>query len=197
MTQAWLDLRKTPDGSYDAVRQAGVHARVAAVVDADPDRMGELPPTVLGVYAGPDVQRWYEAAEPPDPAEFGAEALLLPVRTSAELDRLSAGGDGLVAAIDVVDEASLALACRSASSRPRTVVSFADPTKIPLEIVIAAADKRSGELVCAVAEPRGGGDRARRAGDRAPRRSSAPRRRSARSRTDQAVLQPTAWNRWS
>lgn len=157
MTQAWLDLRKTPEASYDAVRQAGVHARVAAVVDADPARMDELPPTVLGVYAGPEVQgwaeRWDEAAELPDPSEFGAGALLLPVRTPAELDRLAAGGEGLVAAIDVVDEASLALACRSASSRPRTVVSFADPTKIPLEIVIAAADKSSGELVCSVSSP--------------------------------------------
>jgi 3-amino-4-hydroxybenzoic acid synthase len=157
VTQAWLDLRKTPDALYDAVRQAGVHARVAAVVDADPVRLAELPPTVLGVYAGPEIEHWDErwdrAGELPDPAEFGAGALLLPVRTPAQLDRLAAGGDGLVADITVVDEASLVLACRSASSRPRTVVSFADPTKIPLEIVIAAADKSSGELVCAVATP--------------------------------------------
>ncbi|HJQ01828.1 MAG TPA: 3-dehydroquinate synthase II family protein [Jatrophihabitans sp.] len=153
MTRAWLDMRKTPDDCYDAVRQAGIHARVAAIVDTEPARLAELPPTVLRVYSVPDGQRWRDVGQPSDRTELGVDLMLIPVDGPADLDRLDALGPSFVADISVTDQASLALACRSASSRVFTVVSFADPTRIPLEIVIAAADKSSGELVCQVASP--------------------------------------------
>ena len=45
------------------------------------------------------------------------------------------------------DDATLRLACAAAVALPFTVVRFADPTKIPLEIVLAAADRAEGRLV--------------------------------------------------
>jgi 3-amino-4-hydroxybenzoic acid synthase len=50
----------------------------------------------------------------------------------------------------VVDEPTLSLACDAAVGLPHTVVRFRDPTKIPLEIVIAAADRSEGKLICEV-----------------------------------------------
>jgi len=46
----------------------------------------------------------------------------------------------------------LTLACDAAIALPYTVVQFKDPTKIPLEIVIAAADSSPGELICRAAD---------------------------------------------
>ncbi|MGI8665121.1 MAG: 3-dehydroquinate synthase II family protein [Jatrophihabitans sp.] len=152
MTNAWADLRSTPEQAFDAVRQAAVHARVAAVIERVAGHLAELPPTVLRVYGGDELADWTQWQQPPAAADFEADLILLPVSSEQQLDRLDGFGPDFVASISVVDQASLDLACRSASRRPRTVVSFADPTKIPLEIVIAAADKSAGELICAVAD---------------------------------------------
>src|SRR5262249_34729991 len=56
-------------------------------------------------------------------------------------------GEDAVGWVDVHDDPTLRLACAAAITLPRTVVRFADPTKIPLEIVLAAADRSAGELV--------------------------------------------------
>jgi 3-amino-4-hydroxybenzoic acid synthase len=66
-----------------------------------------------------------------------------------EESQLHALGAGTVGWVDVRDDPTLRLACAAATTLPRTVVSFADPTKIPLEIVLAAADRSAGQLVTA------------------------------------------------
>lgn len=52
--------------------------------------------------------------------------------------------------VEVSDAASLETACASARSEPWSLVAFLDPTKIPLEIVLAAAEGAAGRLVTAV-----------------------------------------------
>ncbi|WP_336087705.1 3-dehydroquinate synthase II family protein [Nocardia sp. SSK8] len=54
--------------------------------------------------------------------------------------------------VHVVDDPTLQLACHYAQHWPATVVRFQDPTKIPLEIVIAAADGAEGRIICGVGD---------------------------------------------
>lgn len=153
MTRIWADLREAADDDVTAVREAAVHAGASAIVDDDAARLADLPPSVTRVYAGADTRSWSTWTESVPPRRHNADQMLLPVSTRDELDRLAAYGDEFVANVEVVDQRTLDVACASAVSRPRTVVSFADPTKIPLEIVIAAADRSTGELICRVADP--------------------------------------------
>jgi 3-amino-4-hydroxybenzoic acid synthase len=55
--------------------------------------------------------------------------------------------------VEVVDAESLDQACRSAQTQPWTVIQFRDPTKIPLEIVLAAAADAKGSIVTVAADP--------------------------------------------
>ncbi|MBW4717539.1 3-dehydroquinate synthase II family protein [Saccharothrix obliqua] len=145
MKLAWIDIRAVPEARRESVVDAAVHARVDAIVHDDPALLATLPNTVrkvllpaTGAPAHDDLVVLREAAD------------------DAALDGLlaaSRGGERDVAAlVDVVDDATLTLACRSATALPYTVVRFKDPTKIPLEIVIAAADSAPGQLICAAAD---------------------------------------------
>lgn len=91
----------------------------------------------------------------------GIDLLLRKFGTQEELDALAAdnraaggtgGTDGTPAAgfIDVRDDRTLTLSCAGAMALPYTVIHFADPTKIPLEIVLAAAESAEGKLVTVV-----------------------------------------------
>jgi 3-amino-4-hydroxybenzoic acid synthase len=135
---AWIDLRTVPQQQVEAVVAAAVHARVAGVVSDDPALLATLPPTVQKVLWGP---------------ETGAADLVTVVVDDADqLDRLIAEGFAGVAFVEVSDDRTLQLACSAAARLPWTTVSFTDPTKIPLEIVIAAADRADGKLVCVVGD---------------------------------------------
>lgn len=141
MKFAWIDLRTVPAEQREAVVDAAIHARVDAIVDSDRGTLETLPATVKRVLAG-------EHPEPP----AGPHIQLHAVADTARLDALRAAppdGDMTAAAlVDVVDDRTLRLACDSAIALPYTVVQFKDPTKIPLEIVIAAADRSAGQLIC-------------------------------------------------
>ncbi|MFC8665416.1 3-dehydroquinate synthase II family protein [Streptomyces sp. NPDC057199] len=103
----------------------------------------------------------------------GIDLLLRKFGTQEELDALAAdnravggaggtGGTGSMGAtggtggtpaagfIDVRDDRTLTLSCAGAMALPYTVIHFADPTKIPLEIVLAAAESAEGKLVTVV-----------------------------------------------
>lgn len=98
------------------------------------------------------------------PAGTGIDLLLRKFGTQEELDSLASdnraavgtgntgGPDGTPAAgfIDVRDDRTLTLSCAGAMALPYTVIHFADPTKIPLEIVLAAAESAEGKLVTVV-----------------------------------------------
>jgi 3-amino-4-hydroxybenzoic acid synthase len=141
---AWVDVRETPAIILDAVVQEAVHARVSAIISDDPGLIESLPPTVrrvLGVPRGAAL----------DDYEKTADVLLIPIATGAELDQVAAQRTAfqceLAVAVEVSDQFTLDLACDAARRMPNTVLKFTDPTKIPLEIVIAAADKSPGELI--------------------------------------------------
>ncbi|WP_052864083.1 3-dehydroquinate synthase II family protein [Streptomyces niger] len=142
MKFAWIDLRSVPSEHRTAVIDAAVHARVHAIVDSDAETLALLPNTVRRVLAGA-----------PHPGDEHADLVVL--ETVGDTDALGAlegrHRDGLkdaAALVHVTDDRTLRLACDAARALPFTVVEFKDPTKIPLEIVIAAADSSPGDLVC-------------------------------------------------
>ncbi|MEV0404468.1 3-dehydroquinate synthase II [Actinoallomurus sp. NPDC050550] len=124
MKFAWIDLRNVPQPRIESVLDAAIHARIEGVLSDDEAVLTSLPPTVTGVRT----------------------------TTVTEEAQFADLGDDTVAWVDVVDEPTLLLACAAAVALPYTVVHFADPTKIPLEIVLAAADRSAGKLVTVCAD---------------------------------------------
>ncbi|MEH0431177.1 3-dehydroquinate synthase II family protein [Streptomyces stelliscabiei] len=104
--------------------------------------------------------------------DAGIDVLLRRFSTQDELDALAAenraavrvpasggpaSGAPVTAApvagfVDVRDDRTLQLSCVGAMALPYTVIHFADPTKIPLEIVLAAAESAEGKLVTVVGD---------------------------------------------
>ena len=154
MKFAWIDIRDTPCEVVDAIVQESVHARVRAIVDHGTAVLATLPPTVKKVLAVADLAELAKAAQTDDP---GFDAVVAPIADADELDRLVALATAtaaleIAAHVVVSDQRTLDLACLSARRIGTTVLTFTDPTKIPLEIVIAAADKSKGELVTYAAD---------------------------------------------
>ncbi|RKT56463.1 3-dehydroquinate synthase II family protein [Saccharothrix australiensis] len=166
MKFAWIDVRTVPEEHRESVIDAAVHARLAGIVSDDPALLAALPPTVTGVLitdrptdalptdppaAGgrPAANPLAEGARPPtDGSARGPHLVVVAVDEQDELDRLTA----TAAFVRVGDDRTLRLACAAAVRLEHTVVAFTDPTKIPLEIVIAAADGAAGRLVTVVAD---------------------------------------------
>ncbi|MEU8622491.1 3-dehydroquinate synthase II [Streptomyces sp. NPDC048623] len=143
MKFAWIDLRSVSAEHREAVVDAAVHARLEGVLDDNLEVLASLPPTVLKVLLPTP-----GAPLPPEAANV-ADIVLTQITNTDELDKLKLdGGDSVGAFVDVVDDPTLRLACAAAIALPNTLVKFRDPTKIPLEIVIAAADKAPGRLIC-------------------------------------------------
>lgn len=144
MKFAWIDIRSVPAEQRKALVEAAVHARIDGIVDDGTETFATLPPTIRKVLAAK------ESAVPG--ADEGYDVLLSDVANEDDLrelqDRHRQGDSNLAAHVLVVDDPTLTLACSAAQSLPFTVVTFKDPTKIPLEIVIAAADKSPGQLIC-------------------------------------------------
>ncbi|WP_433176330.1 3-dehydroquinate synthase II family protein [Actinoallomurus sp. CA-150999] len=124
MKFAWIDLRNVPQPRIESVLDAAIHARIEGVLSDDEAVLTSLPPTITGVRT----------------------------TTVTEEAQFADLGEDTVAWVDVVDEPTLLLACAAAVALPYTVVHFADPTKIPLEIVLAAADRSAGKLVTVCAD---------------------------------------------
>ncbi|MGC9544076.1 3-dehydroquinate synthase II family protein [Streptomyces sp. UG1] len=171
MRFAWIDLREVPRQQIQAVVDAAVHARMAGVVSADAELLATLPPTVTRVLmphgaaakktaVDKDTKDTQDkAAKEPskssketEPAT-GYDVLLRKFTTQDELDALAADhrtGTPVAGFVDVRDDRTLQLSCAGAMALPYTVIHFADPTKIPLEIVLAAAEPAEGKLVTVV-----------------------------------------------
>lgn len=144
MKFAWIDIRNVPEARRESVVDAAIHARADAIVHDDPAVLDTLPATIRRVLPLPN--------DSVSSADADNLIVLETAADHAELDRLRAaqrsGADNIAALVDVVDDPSLTLACDAAITMPYTVVRFKDPTKIPLEIVIAAADSSPGQLIC-------------------------------------------------
>ncbi|OCC08794.1 3-dehydroquinate synthase II [Streptomyces sp. PTY087I2] len=143
MKFAWIDMRNVPAEHRESVIDAAVHARVDAIVDSDVATLATLPNTVKRVLAG---------AQRPAEQTLDDVIVLNEVADSGRLGELQAlhrnGQKDTAGLVNVVDDPSLTLACDTAIALAYTVVEFKDPTKIPLEIVIAAADRSPGQLIC-------------------------------------------------
>ncbi|WP_232323908.1 3-dehydroquinate synthase II family protein [Catenuloplanes japonicus] len=156
MTQCWLDVRRTGDLTKEICEEA-LHQGLDAILSDDPDVLAALPPTVLRVLlrpepaAGTDADAPHTAGSPhaghPHAAdETGADVVL----TTGEPPRI---GPRHGRYIEVTGPETLAIACESAARDAYTVLCFADPTYIPLEIVLASAAGATGTIVTVAADP--------------------------------------------
>ncbi|GAA2337227.1 3-dehydroquinate synthase II [Dactylosporangium salmoneum] len=131
MKQCWLDIRSADDALKSALCQEAIHRGFDAIVAADPADLDGLPPTVTRVLLpGP-------GGAPSDIPEY--------------IDLVLGSKQG--AYVEVVDAETLAEACESVVRDPVTVVRFADPTNIPLEIVLAAAADAGGVCITVLDRP--------------------------------------------
>ncbi|MGL5830510.1 MAG: 3-dehydroquinate synthase II family protein [Angustibacter sp.] len=135
----WLDLR----GAYSApIAEEAAHQRIDALIIDDVAQAEDLPPTVRRVLVPPSLD--------PSPDLRGADVVLLPgpSATWPELKREFPDCQ-FGQLVDIVDADSLAVACAAAQTEPVVLLRFRDSTKIPLEIVIAAAANASGTMITA------------------------------------------------
>jgi 3-amino-4-hydroxybenzoic acid synthase len=142
----WIDLRRAGERA-EAVRAEAIHQRADAIVSDDPDVLRDAPPTLRRVLLLTDDPGPVELAGIDvviaDAAHHGAAAELARRSPSVQCGRF----------IEVVDRPTLDEACHSARTEAWTVIEFADPTKIPLEIVLAAAAGAPGRVVTVATDP--------------------------------------------
>jgi 3-amino-4-hydroxybenzoic acid synthase len=140
----WLDVRSA-NGAKSAIIEEAVHQRVDGILTADPTDLAALPPTVTKIlFPGGSV-----------PLDVGAADVVI-LGSAADADRPALAQTypnvEFGRFVDVVDAASLDQACDAARTERWTVLLFRDPTKIPLEIVLAAADKAPGSVITMVGD---------------------------------------------
>jgi 3-amino-4-hydroxybenzoic acid synthase len=140
----WLDVRDQGP-ALEAILEEAVHQGLDALVAADLAALDGLPPTVRKVLLPPG----------PLPADLtGADIVVVDPAThgsTAEL-RLRHPDTEFGVYVEVVDADTLEVACHAARTERWTVLLFRDPTKIPLEIVLAAAAGASGGIVTVAAD---------------------------------------------
>jgi 3-amino-4-hydroxybenzoic acid synthase len=141
----WLDVTES-NGSKKAILEEALHHGIDAVVAADTADLAALPPTVTRVL-------FPRAAALPDEFENVDIVIADPSLHGdpAELARQNPGVE-FARFVEIVDAATLQDACRAAASEKWAVLRFRDPTKIPLEIVLAAADRAEGSVITEVTD---------------------------------------------
>jgi 3-amino-4-hydroxybenzoic acid synthase len=137
---SWIDISSV-GSAKDAVVEEALHARVDGILAADPADLAGLPPTVRKILF-PQGRPLPEDFAPADivvvePGKHGDPAELALRHPEVEFGRY----------VEIVDADTLEDACRSARTDQWSLLYFKDPTKIPLEIVIAAAARSEGSLV--------------------------------------------------
>ncbi|MFW0796620.1 3-dehydroquinate synthase II family protein [Gordonia sp. CPCC 205515] len=139
---AWIDIRTVPEGLRDAVLQAAIHHRIGGIVSDDADLLNDLPPTVRRVLV----------TENGDGGPIPAAVDIVLTEHTGDGHTLVDAGPAADAGVHVVvsDAETLRHACETVRRAPWTILTFTDPTKIPLEIVIAAAENSGGRTVTVV-----------------------------------------------
>ncbi|MFD4373306.1 3-amino-4-hydroxybenzoic acid synthase [Streptomyces sp. NPDC058486] len=137
----WLDVRSLGEARA-AILQEALHYRVDAVVTDDAADLADLPPTVTKVLF---------PQGKPLPDDFGTATVVIvdPARhgvTPAELALIHPEIE-FGRFVEIVDAPTLEDACESSRTEKWSLLLFRDPTKIPLEIVIAAAAKATGSMI--------------------------------------------------
>ncbi|MCE7080572.1 3-dehydroquinate synthase II [Streptomyces sp. ST2-7A] len=135
----WLDIRAA-GAAREAIVEEAAHQRIDGLVASDPADLLDVPPTVKKVLIPEDG----EVPADPGPAELvilpggpGKRAEAAATHPGIEFGRF----------VEITDAESLDEAIRAARTERWSVLHFRDPTKIPLEIVIAAAADASGAVV--------------------------------------------------
>jgi 3-amino-4-hydroxybenzoic acid synthase len=139
MKLCWLDVRAT-GGATAAVIEEAVHQRVDAIVAAHPSTLAGLPPTVRKVlFAGDGAV----------PDELGDADIVIVAGERGRIAELAQRHPEVEFGryVEVVDAPTLDQACAAAREERWCVLRFADPTKIPLEIVLAAAAASDGNII--------------------------------------------------
>lgn len=141
---AWLDVRTVPQDLLPAIVQAALHHRIDGILSDTIETFDGLPPTVRRVLA----------VDAPLAADFpydGVDLVIVADRTDAQSAHIGHTPDRGVHIV-VSDAPTLQLACDVVREVPWTLLTFTDPTKIPLEIVIAAAENSGGRTVTTVTD---------------------------------------------
>ncbi|MGN9908987.1 3-dehydroquinate synthase II family protein [Phytohabitans sp. LJ34] len=141
----WIDIRDAGEAKAAIVAEA-IHHRLDAVLADDVADLEPLPPTVRKVLfpqhrALPEDLSTVDIVIV-DPAEHGEPAELSLRHPDVRFGRY----------VEIVDAATLDDACAAARTDPFCLLKFRDPTKIPLEIVIASAAKATGSMITQVAD---------------------------------------------
>ncbi|MFL6124342.1 3-dehydroquinate synthase II family protein [Actinophytocola sp.] len=139
MKLTWIDIRAT--GAKAAILEEALHQRVDGIVSDTVADFEGLPPTVKKILF-PQGKNLPEDLGATDiviavPAEHGQPEQLAEHHLGVEFGRY----------VEIADPATLEEACQSARNYPWSLLYFRDPTKIPLEIVIAAAANATGSLI--------------------------------------------------
>jgi 3-amino-4-hydroxybenzoic acid synthase len=142
MKLCWLDIRATADDIRAAITEEAVHQRIDGIVASDPGDLAGLPPTITKVLLpgnGQDV--------PPGVADV----VILPFGHGPPA--AAHAGTEYGRFVEITDAPTLEKACATARQDAWSVLHFRDPTKIPLEIVIAAASGAAGNIMTVAADP--------------------------------------------
>lgn len=140
MKHCWIDMRTEP-AAAEAILEEAVHQRIHGVVVNDLQAVADLPPTIKRILIVGDGT----LPEEMDDADIAiVDDVAYP--STAEL-RAKHPGTSIGRYVNIVDPDSLEAACRVAANEDWALLEFKDPTKIPLEIVIAAAAAGEGAIV--------------------------------------------------
>lgn len=141
---AWLDVRAVDESLLPAIIQAALHHRIDGIVADDAEVFEDLPPTVRRILSvdTPVVENF-----PYD----NVDLVVLSDRADVHSPHIGHSPDRGVHVV-VSDAPTLQLACEVVREVPWTLLTFTDPTKIPLEIVIAAAENSGGRTITTVTD---------------------------------------------
>ena len=149
MTTAWIDIRNCKDDSVAEIVAAAAEYQIEAVVtDADADaRLGTRP-------AGIQWVTFDDVGNGPISVNTGSDVLVHSFNGHAS-DLLASHlrlskKDGIL--VDVDNKDRLDEACAAVRAGMLTVIRFKDPTKIPLEIVLAAGSRRGAKIMTFVSD---------------------------------------------
>jgi 3-amino-4-hydroxybenzoic acid synthase len=142
---SWLDIRGIEGESKPAIVEEAIHQRVDGIVVASLEDISSLPPTVTRIV---HVQNGYD---PGDDLQ-SVDVLLVDYSRNGEAEALKEKYPEVEIGrfIEVLDQPTLDEACEAARSEKWTLIRFKDPTKIPLEIVLASANNSSGSIITEV-----------------------------------------------
>jgi 3-amino-4-hydroxybenzoic acid synthase len=146
MTTAWIDLRDCESGKLIDIIDAAIEHKIEAVIfDSDAkEKLGERRSGIKWVAVEP-------RGNGHDHAKSEADVHVYPRNGSDfELSAASMRSHKAGVLIDVHDKQSLDEACAAVRAGLLTVVQFKDPTKIPLEIVLAAGSRRGAKVMTSV-----------------------------------------------